>query len=134
MTTASTTTASGLETRSVEFRAMETDWYVEASGLWDETLAQASVLVEREEQRCSRFRANSTLSLLNREPALMDGRLALLHRGGWSWAATGKLEREGEWSRWVDRKGGRAILVGVTGEPWCAAFGLLLLTGVFLSY
>ena len=77
MTTASATT-SELETRSVEFRAMGTDWYVEARGLRDETLAQTSELVEREEQRCSRFRADSTLSLLNRERAVTDGRLALL--------------------------------------------------------
>jgi len=66
------------ETHSFEFRAMGTDWYVEAIGVSAEQLAQASVLVEREEQRCSRFRDDSALSLLNRERSATDGGLALL--------------------------------------------------------
>ena len=78
MTSAFAATEIGRETRSVEFRAMGTDWYVEAQGLREETLAQVSMLVEREEQRCSRFRADSTLSQLNRERTVTDGGLAAL--------------------------------------------------------
>ncbi len=45
----------------------------------------------------------------------------------------GSFVRRGIWVQWVDRKGGRAILIGVAGVPWGAAFGLLLQPGVFLS-
>lgn len=78
MTTAIAPTETYSETLSIEFRAMGTDWYVEAVGVSDEKLAYMPVLVEREEQRYSRFRDDSLLSQLNRERSVSDGMLALL--------------------------------------------------------
>jgi len=78
MTTAFASTETSHETLSVDFFAMGSTWHVEARGVSDEALARVSILVEREEQRCSRFREDSTLSLLNRQRSVTDGRLALL--------------------------------------------------------
>lgn len=78
MTTAFAPAATTRETLSVDFRAMGTEWHVEAAGVSETQLAQVSILAEREEQRCSRFRADSTVSLLNRNRSVTDGRLALL--------------------------------------------------------
>jgi len=78
MTTALASAEKRTETLSIDFRAMGTDWCVEAVGVSEEKLAYMPVLVEREEQRYSRFRDDSVLSQLNRDRSASDGNLALL--------------------------------------------------------
>ena len=78
MTTAFAPTETSRETPSVDFRAMGSDWHVVARGISEEALAQVSMLVEREERRCSPTRPDSLLSQLNRERGVTDGMLALL--------------------------------------------------------
>lgn len=65
---------------TLEFRAMGTTWRVAADGVDAETLATVPALVEIEEQRFSRFRADSTLSRLNDERRTSDRTLAALIR------------------------------------------------------
>ena len=114
---------------------MGTDWYVEALGVSDEQLAQVSVVVEREEQRCSRFREDSMLSVLNRERVVTDGRLALL-------AANAMAIREATWGAFDPAVGDAVIAAGYScdfdelrglaveiPEPPCEADLQLLIDG-----
>jgi len=71
---AATPVATSILTR--EFVAMGTDWYVEASGVTESVLERIADLVERDEQRFSRFRASSALSRLNAERVSNDAELA----------------------------------------------------------
>jgi len=63
-----------------EFRAMGTDWRIEATGLDAAGHEAVRSLVEREEQRFSRFRADSALSRLNQDRYLTDTEVASLVR------------------------------------------------------
>jgi len=64
----------------LEFRAMGTDWRVGADGPASGTLEAARRLIEREEQRCSRFRTDSALSQLNIERVTSDATLTQIVR------------------------------------------------------
>ena len=63
----------------LEFRAMGTAWWIRADGAAT-AFPAVRALVEREEQRCSRFRPDSVLSCLNRRRFVHDARLAALVR------------------------------------------------------
>lgn len=63
-----------------EFRAMGTDWHVEAAGLDASGYERVRALVECEELRFSRFRPDSSLSTLNRDRYLTDDEVARLVR------------------------------------------------------
>ncbi|MEZ4503539.1 MAG: FAD:protein FMN transferase [Dehalococcoidia bacterium] len=63
-----------------EFRAMGTDWRIEATGLDAAGYEAVRALVEHEEQRFSRFRADSALSRLNHDRYLTDTEIAALVR------------------------------------------------------
>lgn len=67
---------------ALEFRAMGTDWRLGADEVASGTLEAARLLIEREEQRCSRFRADSALSRLNAERVSDDATLAQIVRDG----------------------------------------------------
>ncbi len=61
-----------------EFRAMNTDWWIEARGCAD--LHEIEVRVHEAEAAFSRFRASSLLSRLNRDRRVVDAELAALVR------------------------------------------------------
>ena len=64
----------------LEFRAMGTNWRVGADGAASGTIEAVRELVEHEEQRCSRFRADSALSRLNATRVTSDRTLGSLVR------------------------------------------------------
>jgi thiamine biosynthesis lipoprotein len=65
----------GVDVVTHEFAAMGTEWYVEASGVPGAAVERIAGLVEREEERFSRFRASSALSRLNDERLSEDAEL-----------------------------------------------------------
>lgn len=67
------------ETRS--FRAMNTDWWIQAPGSTPLVMDRAERIVQEAEERYSRFRPSSLLSQLNRDRRLQDpGFVALVRR------------------------------------------------------
>lgn len=67
------------------FTAMNTEWWIRAYGATERVLNEAEAMVRDTEERLSRFREHSALSILNRERRATDPLLATVVRAALEW-------------------------------------------------